>query len=280
MPLPLSDVTQAYRSNPEKTEEAVHKIQSCLTRNQMQRTLPKQTLQLQQSIVTSSSEQMVNEMCLSVQKHIDMLSAFPGRETGAEILCAEDAIKDANLSISILPLLYEAGNIPHQNSKLQHKLECLTEEASQACSQEIQAIMQATLDTTQSLCPKILQKSDIREQLIDVLSKRILLQEGQSLNAILDQLLVDVFGKLNEIKLSATTAVANQIIDEALEDLDLAQSKLAGSLPKPTEELHLLQADTSDYDMLLKKCWSLLNVSETSLATEEVGVSLLLSLRR
>ncbi|EMP28836.1 Leucine-rich repeat-containing protein 16C [Chelonia mydas] len=57
MPLPMSDMTQAYRSNPEKTEEAVHKIQSFLARNQMRRTLPKQTFRLQQGIVTSSSEQ-------------------------------------------------------------------------------------------------------------------------------------------------------------------------------------------------------------------------------
>ena len=34
--------------------------------------------------------------------------------------------------------MYEAGNTPYQNSKLQHKLECLTEEASQTCSREIQ----------------------------------------------------------------------------------------------------------------------------------------------
>lgn len=26
MPLPMSDVMQAYRSHPEKTEEAVHKV--------------------------------------------------------------------------------------------------------------------------------------------------------------------------------------------------------------------------------------------------------------
>lgn len=38
----------------------------------------------------------------------------------------------------ILPLLYEAGNTPYQSGKLQHKLECLTEEASQTCGREIQ----------------------------------------------------------------------------------------------------------------------------------------------
>lgn len=38
----------------------------------------------------------------------------------------------------ILPLLYEAGSSPHQSSKLQHRLQRLTEEASQICGQEIQ----------------------------------------------------------------------------------------------------------------------------------------------
>lgn len=35
-------------------------------------------------------------------------------------------------------MLYEAGNAPHQSGKLQHKLECLVEEASQTCGREIQ----------------------------------------------------------------------------------------------------------------------------------------------
>uniref|UniRef100_A0A8C5IF76 Capping protein regulator and myosin 1 linker 2 n=1 Tax=Junco hyemalis TaxID=40217 RepID=A0A8C5IF76_JUNHY len=57
MPLPMSDVAQAYRSHPERTEEAVHKLQSCLTRNQLRQTLPAQTFRLQQGILTTSSEQ-------------------------------------------------------------------------------------------------------------------------------------------------------------------------------------------------------------------------------
>uniref|UniRef100_A0A8D2MKU2 Capping protein regulator and myosin 1 linker 2 n=1 Tax=Zonotrichia albicollis TaxID=44394 RepID=A0A8D2MKU2_ZONAL len=138
MPLPMSDVAQAYRSHPERTEEAVHKLQSCLTRNQLRQTLPAQTFRLQQGILTTSSEQMVNEICLSVQKHVDILSTCTGREVETDILCAEEAIRNANLCVSILPLLYEAGNTPYQNGKLQHKLECLTEEASQTCSREIQ----------------------------------------------------------------------------------------------------------------------------------------------
>ncbi|KAK1213033.1 CARL2 protein, partial [Pygoscelis papua] len=248
MPLPMSDVAQAYRSNPEKTEEAVHKLQSCLTRNQLRRTLPTQTFRLQQGILTTSSEQMVNEICLSVQKHVDILSACPGREAEADILCAEEAIRNANLSVSILPLLYEAGNTPYQNGKLQHKLECLTEEASQTCGREIQAIMQAALDTAHSLCPAVVQKSGVRDQLVNAMSERIYLQDHLNLSAVLDQMITDVFSKLNEIKLSVTAAVADCIVDAVLGDLTVAQCKLAESLPKQGLDLQALLPELAEDD--------------------------------
>ncbi|KAM6253160.1 capping protein, Arp2/3 and myosin-I linker protein 2 [Porphyrio hochstetteri] len=248
MPLPMSDVAQAYRSNPEKTEEAVHKLQSCLTRNQLRRTLPAQTFRLQQGILTTSSEQMVNEICLSVQKHVDILGACPGREVEADILCAEEAIRNANLSVSILPLLYEAGNTPYQNGKLQHRLECLTEEASQICGREIQAIMQAALDTAHSLCPAVVQKSGVRDQLVNAMSERIYLQEHLNLSAVLDQMVTDVFSKLNEIKLSVTAAVADCIMDAVLGDLTIAQCKLAESLPKQGLDLPALLLEPAEDD--------------------------------
>uniref|UniRef100_A0A8C8B0K5 Capping protein regulator and myosin 1 linker 2 n=1 Tax=Otus sunia TaxID=257818 RepID=A0A8C8B0K5_9STRI len=129
MPLPMSDVVQAYRSNPEKTEEAVHKLQSCLTRNQLRHTLPAQTFRLQQGILTTSSEQMVNEICLSVQKHVDILSACPSREAEADILCAEEAIRNANLSVSVSP---PCGETPqHSRPQFGIKTACGTAWCSQ-----------------------------------------------------------------------------------------------------------------------------------------------------
>ncbi|NWQ90585.1 CARL2 protein, partial [Burhinus bistriatus] len=267
MPLPMSDVAQAYRSNPEKTEEAVHKLQSCLTRNQLRRTLPTQTFRLQQGILTTSSEQMVNEICLSVQKHVDILSACSGREAEADILCAEEAVRNANLSISVLPLLYEAGNTPYQNGKLQHKLECLMEEASQTCGREIQAIMQAVQDTAHSLCPAVVQKSGVRDQLVNAMSERIYLQDHLNLSTVLDQMVTDVFSKLNEIKLSVTAAVADCIVDAVLGDLTVAQCKLAESLPKLGLDLptQLLEPAEDDAAALAR------GRNPSDLAAEEVG---------
>ncbi|NXE09201.1 CARL2 protein, partial [Lophotis ruficrista] len=267
MPLPMSDVAQAYRSHPEKTEEAVHKLQSCLARNQLRRTLPAQTFRLQQGILTTSSEQMVNEICLSVQKHVDILSACPGRETETDILCAEEAIRNANLSVSILPLLYEAGNTPYQSGKLQHNLECLTEEASQTCGREIQAIMQAALDTAQSLCPAVVQKSGVRDQLVNAMSERIYLQDHLNLSVVLDQMVTDVFSKLNEIKLSVTAAVADCIVDAVLGDLTVARCKLAESLLKQGLDLPALLPEPAEDDAAVPTRGR----NPPDLAAEEVG---------
>ncbi|XP_075796731.1 capping protein, Arp2/3 and myosin-I linker protein 2 isoform X3 [Pelodiscus sinensis] len=246
MPLPLSDVGQAYRGHPEKTEAAVHKMQACLARNQMRRTLPKQTFRLQQGIVTSSSEQMVSEMCASVQRHAEVLSACLGQEADAGVRRAEEAVREANLSVSLLPLLYEAGHAPYQSGQLQHKLESLAEAASQACARESQAITQAVLDSAQSLCPAVLQRSGVRDRLLRAIAQRIGLQDQLGLSAILDQLVADVFGKLTEIRLSVVAAVADGLIDEVLEGLAGAQRQLAESLPRPTLDLPVLHSDNAE----------------------------------
>lgn len=62
---------------------------------------------------------MVNETCLSVQKHVDMLSVCAGREVEEDILSAEEAIRNANLSVSVSLLQQKARSKPsfHVGSK-------------------------------------------------------------------------------------------------------------------------------------------------------------------
>nr|XP_033797380.1 capping protein, Arp2/3 and myosin-I linker protein 2 [Geotrypetes seraphini] len=270
MPFPVSDVAYAYRINPEKTEEALHKIQSYLLRNsQMRQSLPEQTFRLQQEIVTSSLEQMVNEMCMNVQEHIDMLNACTGGEVDTDILGAEEAVREANLTISILPVLCETGNVPYQKSKLQHKLECLTEEISQACQQELQNCMQSILDTTQNLCPKVLQKTGVRDQLASTISSKVIHQETLKLTLLLNQLKDDITSMINEIKLSITSAVADRITDEVLEDLTLAQCRLADRILSQIQDLPLIHGENAEDEAIIKKNRNLLDNTEGGQAKEE-----------
>uniref|UniRef100_F6QED6 Capping protein regulator and myosin 1 linker 2 n=1 Tax=Monodelphis domestica TaxID=13616 RepID=F6QED6_MONDO len=216
MPLPLSDLTQAYRSNPERTADAIHQIQACLLRNN----------HTHRTLHVFPHSQMVNEMCLTVQEHMELLGCWPSPRGEAALRQAEDAIRDANFSISILPVLYEAGNSPYHNSQLQQKLEGLLEEVGQACHQEIQSFVQATLDTVQSLCPRVMQKAGRREQLSSAISGQVSRQDHLGLSLLLEQLLNDAFSKLNEIRLSITAAAAERIIAQVVEDLSAAQNRL------------------------------------------------------
>ncbi|NXN14402.1 CARL2 protein, partial [Indicator maculatus] len=265
MPLPISDVAQAFRSHPQRTEEAVHKLQACLARNQLQRAVPTQTFLLQQGILTSSSSQKVNEICLSLQKQLDTLGTCPGREVEVDILSAQDAIGNANLAVSVLPLLYEAGSSPYQSSKLQHRLQSLAEEASQICAREIQAVSQAVLEAAQGLCPALVHRSGVREQLLNAMAQHSHLQ--QHLSALLDQMVTDVLSKLNEIKLSVTAAVADCIVDVVLGDLTTAQCKLGESLAKQGFDLPLLPPEPAEDDATAQPRGR----SPPYLAVEEVG---------
>ncbi|NWW52635.1 CARL2 protein, partial [Pedionomus torquatus] len=270
MPLPMSDVVQAYRSSPERTEEAVHKIQSCLTRNQLRRTLPTQTFRLQQGILTTSSEQMVNEICLSVQKHVDILSAScSGREVEEDILHAEEAIRNANLSISVSPphretppaclaSVWDQSRLGHDVSWKQWVSSFLP---------KYQVIMQAVLDTAHSLCPVVMQKSGIRDQLVNAMSERIYLQDHLSLSTVLDQMVTDTFNKLNEIKLNVTAAVADCIVDAVLGDLTIAQCKLAESLSRLGLDLPALPLEPAEDNATAP----VRGRNPSDLAAEEVG---------
>ncbi|XP_062997504.1 capping protein, Arp2/3 and myosin-I linker protein 2 [Elgaria multicarinata webbii] len=259
MPLPMNDVARACRSHPEKMEEVVHKIQSYLMRNLIQGTLPKERCIQTPDTTASSSEQAVKDACQSVQTYIEMLNPVQDVEVKAEILWAEEAIKDANLSIDILPMLYEAGTSPHQHSKLQHKLGSLVEEVCQTCSREIQAVVQAKLDAMQGLCPKILQKPGFWDNLIFSMPEK----------AVLDQLLTEVYDKLMEIQLTVTEAMAHGIIDKTLEELTTVQGKLAKNLPKRAKEFQVGHFATEDWDTLQLRRGSVRDVTEEDFQNEE-----------
>ncbi|XP_066492897.1 capping protein, Arp2/3 and myosin-I linker protein 2 [Tiliqua scincoides] len=258
MPLPVSDVAQAYRNHPEKTEEAVHQIQSYLARNQMQEPLPKEEPPLQPDI--TSSEQVIKDLCQSVQDYIKMLSSVQDVKVKADILWAEEAIRDAVLSIGILPFLSKAGSTPYQNRKLEDKLESLLGEVSQICSREIQTILHTTVDTAQSLCPKTRQKSHFWDHVIHSVPEK----------ALLDQLLTKVYSNLSEIQLSITQSMARGLIDKTVEELSIIHGKLARNFPKPTE---MLQATSADWDALEQRHGSLQNVVKEDFQNKELRMA-------
>ncbi|XP_060248050.1 capping protein, Arp2/3 and myosin-I linker protein 2 isoform X4 [Meriones unguiculatus] len=226
MPLPLSDVTQAHRSRPELTAQAVHQIQTCLLRNN--RADPTSDLKpcLQpSSLISDQSEQEVNELCQSVQEHVELLGCGAGPQGEVAVHQAEDAIQNANFSLSILPILYEAGSSPSHHWQLQQKLEGLLGQVGEICCQDIQDFTQTTLDTTRSLCPQMSRRSGWRKQLEGVLVGSRGLPE-----LLPEHLLQDALARLRDMRLKITGMLAESIVAQALAGLRTARDRLVESL--------------------------------------------------
>ncbi|XP_039078353.1 capping protein, Arp2/3 and myosin-I linker protein 2 isoform X2 [Hyaena hyaena] len=220
MPLPLNDVAQAHRSRPEMTARAVHQIQACLLRNNCadHASSDRTSSCLQPpGLVSDPSEQEVNELCQSVQEHVELLGCGAGPQGEAAVHQAEDAIQNANFSLSILPILYEAGSSPSHQWQLRQKLEGLLGQVGEVCRKDIQA----TLDTTRSLCPQMLQGPRWREQLEGVLVGSRGLPE-----LLPEHLLQDAFTRLRDMRLSVTGTLAESIVAQALEGLNAARDRL------------------------------------------------------
>ncbi|KAK2085275.1 Capping protein, Arp2/3 and myosin-I linker protein 2 [Saguinus oedipus] len=224
MPLPLNDLAQAQRSRPELTARAVHQIQACLLRNnRADPASSDHTTHLQPlSLVSDPSEQEVNELCQSVQEHVELLGCGAGPQGEAAVRQAEDAIQNANFSLSILPILYEAGSSPSYHWQLGQKLEGLLGHVGEVCRQDIQDFTQATLDTARNLCPQMLQGSSWREQLEGVLAGSRGLPE-----LLPEQLLQDALTRLRDMRLSITGTLAESIVAQALAGLSAARDRLS-----------------------------------------------------
>uniref|UniRef100_UPI00398EC8AE capping protein, Arp2/3 and myosin-I linker protein 2 n=1 Tax=Pristiophorus japonicus TaxID=55135 RepID=UPI00398EC8AE len=278
MPLPMSDVSQAYRSNPEKTEEALQKIQSYLLRNnQMKKFFPEQAFRLQEGIVTSSTQQMMDSMCEKVQEHLNIINNGSVKERQEDVTFAEEIIKDAKTLTTLLPALYQVGNTPPLVRPVQARLESAAEEVSQAVNEEIQTLIQSLLESTSSLCPNVLQKTNNQEQLVSRVSGKIFIPKDFARSVIMEQAGIEIVNKLSEVKLSVTAALIDHIVDHVLKDLTIAQQKLACYVSKPpyeTSASDIASTETSEDEATSNKTEDSLNVPDNNMAPIEKATML------
>ncbi|KAK3547958.1 hypothetical protein QTP70_001306 [Hemibagrus guttatus] len=139
MSIPMSDMTQSYRTNPEKTEEAMGKIQACLQRNSQKLCISSdQMLNLQQGLKTSRSEQLVQNFCQRLQETMRPLACYNIQEVQSDILSAEEALQHARTAVVFLPRIYELGRSPSAGVMVQHILDDTAKAITSELTEEIQ----------------------------------------------------------------------------------------------------------------------------------------------
>ncbi|XP_064190477.1 capping protein, Arp2/3 and myosin-I linker protein 3-like [Anguilla rostrata] len=223
MPLPLSDVTQAYRNTPEKTEQALVKIQRALLRNnQTQRFSQRQALRLHQGLVTSTAEQVMERLCVRVQQQVSVLR---GVGDGEELKAAKQVLKEARNSRALYPSLCELAHVLSVDGPVRQKLDSLAGELAKAADKELQVIVDSMVVACRELCLLLSAAERLTPPLSSV-SERVSIPRSTIRSALMERAAQDIHRALEEVKLSVVSYLTNSIVDHILQDLYATQKAL------------------------------------------------------
>ncbi|XP_049889287.1 capping protein, Arp2/3 and myosin-I linker protein 3 isoform X2 [Epinephelus moara] len=217
MPLPLSDVTQAYRSTPEKTDQALTKIQRALLRNnQTQRFSQKQALRLHQGLVTSTAEQVMERLCVRVQQQVCVLK---GCEEGEEVQTARQILKEARDSRALYPSLCELAHVLSVDGPVKQRLDTLAGELAKAADKELQVVVDSMVSLCRELCPLSCSAAERLSPPLSSISEQVSIPRSAIRNALMERAAEDINRALEEVKLSVVSYLTNSIVDQILQEL-------------------------------------------------------------
>ncbi|TWW72980.1 myosin-I linker protein 3 [Takifugu flavidus] len=231
MPLPLSDVTQAYRSAPEKTEQALTKyhlgsegavsstvaIQRALLRNnQTQRFSQKQALRLHQGLVTSTAEQVMERLCVRVQQQVCTLKSCEEEE---EVRTARQILKEARDSRALYPSLCELAHVLSVDGPVKQRLDTLAGELAKAADKELQVVVDSMVSLCRELCPMSCSAAERLNPPFSSISEQVSIPRASIRNALMERAAEDINRALEEVKLSVVSYLTNSIVDQILQEL-------------------------------------------------------------
>uniref|UniRef100_A0A2K5PIC7 Capping protein regulator and myosin 1 linker 1 n=1 Tax=Cebus imitator TaxID=2715852 RepID=A0A2K5PIC7_CEBIM len=234
MPIPMYDASQALKTNPEKTEEALQKIENYLLRNhETRKYLQEQAYRLQQGIVTSTTQQMIDRICVKVQDHLNSLRNCGGDAIQEDLKSAERLMRDAKNSKTLLPNLYHVGGASCAgagsllSSPIQDTLESMAGEVTRVVDEQLKALLESMVDAAENLCPNVMKKAHIRQDLIHASTEKISIPRTFVKNVLLEQSGIDILNKISEVKLTVASFLSDRIVDEILDALSHCHHKLA-----------------------------------------------------
>nr|XP_020637245.1 F-actin-uncapping protein LRRC16A isoform X1 [Pogona vitticeps] len=239
MPIPVNDASQALKTSPEKTEEALQKIENYLLRNhETRKYLQEQAYRLQQGIVTSTTQQMIDRICVKIQDHLNSLRNCGIDTIQEDLKSAERLMKDAKNSKTLLPNLYHLGGASWAGANgslsnpIQETLDSMAGEVTRVVDDQLKTLLESMVDAAENLCPSAMKKTNIRQDLIEACTEKISIPRTFVKNVLLEQSGVDILNKISEVKLTVASLLSDRIVDEILDALSRCHHKLADHLSR------------------------------------------------
>ncbi|XP_016316724.1 F-actin-uncapping protein LRRC16A [Sinocyclocheilus anshuiensis] len=261
MPVPITDAAQALKNNSEKTEDALMKMEQYLLRNhESRRYLQEQAFRLQQGLVTSTTQQVMGQVCVQVQDQLNSLRFSMSDRVQQDMKATENLMRDAKNSTTLLRSLYHLrssgraaggsdGSAGVCVQQVQEKLCSVAGEISALIDQQLQGLLVSMLDTAQSVCPHIMQQARLREDLLRASEGRTSVSKAFITSTLLEQSAFDIINKISEVKLSMASSLSDYITDEILQSLSRSQQTLAGHLSRRGQQ-PLLHHDSQETEVI------------------------------
>ncbi|KAL6100246.1 carmil1 [Pungitius sinensis] len=241
MPIPIMDAAQALKASPEKTEEALLKMEQYLLRNhETRKYLQEQAYRLQQGIVTTTTQQMMDMICVRVQDHLNSLRFTETSVVQEDVKVAENVMKDARNSKKLLPSLHylkSAGSSGACVGAIQDKLESMAGEVAWVIDDQLQTMLVSMVDAAEGLCPHVMKRSSLRQELLKAGAGRMTVPRSFITTTLLEQSGVDIINKISEVKLSMASFLSDRIVDEILESLSRSQQTLGDHVIRKSHPL-------------------------------------------
>ncbi|KAB1261805.1 F-actin-uncapping protein LRRC16A [Camelus dromedarius] len=176
---------------------------------------------------------MIDRICVKVQDHLNSLRTCGGDAVQEDLKSAERLMRDAKNSKTLLPNLYHVGGASWAgatgllSSPIQETLESMAGEVTRVVDEQLKALLESMVDAAENLCPNVMKKAHIRQDLIHASTEKISIPRTFVKNVLLEQSGIDILNKISEVKLTVASFLSDRIVDEILDALSHCHHKLA-----------------------------------------------------
>ncbi|ELV13472.1 Leucine-rich repeat-containing protein 16A [Tupaia chinensis] len=175
---------------------------------------------------------MIDGVCVKVQDHLNSLRSCGGEAVQEDVRAAEQLLRDAKNSKTLLPNLYHVGGTSGSAASglsrpIQETLEAMAGEVTRVVDEQLKALLESMVDAAESLCPSVMRRAHIRQDLIHASTQKVSVPRTFVKNVLLEQSGADIFNKISEVKLTVASFLSDRIVDEILDALSGCHHKLA-----------------------------------------------------
>uniref|UniRef100_A0A668T5B6 CARMIL C-terminal domain-containing protein n=1 Tax=Oreochromis aureus TaxID=47969 RepID=A0A668T5B6_OREAU len=214
MSLPLADITPSYRSNPDRTKEALHKV----------------------SVFS---------------RFLQRLSHCSIQEDQADVLKAHEVLQHARDSLKVHAS--KSSLVSREDCLMLFCLQMPSLVLTEVLVSVFQELSQGLMRHADALYPRVVQRSSVCECLSECVSKRSTQTHIFIRSTLVESTGHIINNRLHELKKTLTVTLAESIVQQVLQDLKVAQDKIVKNTCNTQRlnipELKVVESDfpTDDY---------------------------------